>query len=386
MSKTPSIFEGTPFSQLVGRKIILIITILILFFLQSGCSSSKDKTGIEKPVAVEIKEIQTIDLPVDVETTGRLSPNREVMLMAEVSGAVKTYFADMGDSVEKNQALVKINPVDYQLALNEAKANLASAQAQLDLAKKSYERSKILLPRDVISKDTFEKSESQYKAALAGIDRVNAMVDIAQERLKKTVIRAPFPGLVAARMVEVGQTIGAGQPVMNIIDLDLMRIKISLSEKDYIRLDKNDPVSVSIDTFPQNSLNGHSLNSRIDLIGVKADPRTSTFDVEILVDNPELILKAGLTARVRITADIIPNAILIPQSTILYRENSQEVFIVGADNKAKRRIVQLGVTVGADVQVLSGLTSKDKLVITGGQYLEPGDTVMISSSEVANTQ
>ncbi|MBW2182069.1 MAG: efflux RND transporter periplasmic adaptor subunit, partial [Deltaproteobacteria bacterium] len=233
MSKTPSIFEGTPFSQLVGRKIILIITILILFFLQSGCSSSKDKTGIEKPVAVEIKEIQTIDLPVDVETTGRLSPNREVMLMAEVSGAVKTYFADMGDSVEKNQALVKINPVDYQLALNEAKANLASAQAQLDLAKKSYERSKILLPRDVISKDTFEKSESQYKAALAGINRVKAMVDIAQERLKKTIIRAPFPGLVAARMVEVGQTIGAGQPAMNIIDLDPIRIKISLSEKDY---------------------------------------------------------------------------------------------------------------------------------------------------------
>ncbi|MBW2363956.1 MAG: efflux RND transporter periplasmic adaptor subunit [Deltaproteobacteria bacterium] len=277
--------------------------------------------------------------------------------------------------------MVKINPVDYQLALNEAKANLASAQAQLDLAKKSYERSKILLPRDVISKDTFEKSESQYKAALAGIDRVKAMVDIAQERLKKTIIRAPFPGLVAARMVEVGQTIGAGQPAMNIIDLDPIRIKISLSEKDYIHLDQNDPVSVSIDTFPQNSL-----NSRIDLIGVKADPRTSTFDVEILVDNPELILKAGLTARVRITSDVIPNTILIPQSTILYRENSEEVFVVDADNKAQRRIVRLGITVGANVQVLSGLTSKDRLVITGGQYLKPGDTVMISSSELANTQ
>jgi len=367
-------------------KYFLIIAILILFFLQSACSSSKDKESIEKAIAVEIKEIQAIDLPVDVETTGRLSPNREVTLMAEVSGGVKTYFADMGDSVEKDQALVKINPVDYQLALNEAKANLASAQAQLDLAKKSYERSKILLPREVISKDTFEKSESQYKAALAGIDRVKAMVDIARERLKKTIIRAPFPGLVAARMIEMGQTIGAGQPVMNIIDLDPMRIKISLSEKDYIRLDQNDPVFVSIDTFPQNNPNGHSLNSRIDLIGVKADPRTNTFDVEILVDNPNLILKAGLTARVRITTDIIPNAILIPQSTILYRENNQEVFIVNADNKARRRIVQLGITVGADVQVLSGLTSKDKLVITGGQYLEPGDTVMISSSEVANTQ
>jgi RND family efflux transporter MFP subunit len=139
-------------------------------------------------------------------------------------------------------------------------------------------------------------------------------------------------------------------------------------------------VSVSVDTFP-----GNSLNSRIDLIGVKADPRTSTFGVEILVDNPELILKAGLTARVRITTRVIPNAILISQSTILYRENSKEVFVVDADNKAQRRDIQLGVTVGADVQVVSGLSPKDKLVITGGQYLKPGDKVMISSSGLTQT-
>jgi RND family efflux transporter MFP subunit len=370
-------------SQLTKSFFIIFITFLLLL---TGCSSSKDSANTDKPIAVEIKEIQAIDLPIDVETTGRLSPNREVALMAEISGSVKTYLADMGDSVETHQALVKINPIDYQLALNEAKANLASAQTQLDLAKTSYERSKILLSRNVISKDTFEKSESQYKVALAGIDRVKAMVDIAQERLKKTVIRAPFPGLVAARMVEVGQTVGAGQPVMSIVDLDPMRIKISLSEKDYIYLDQNDTVLVSIDTFPQKKLNGHNLNSRIDLIGVKADPRTNTFDVEILVDNPEHILKAGLTARIRITSDIIPNTILIPQSTILYRENNKEVFIIDADNKAQRRIVQLGINVGADVQVLSGLAPKDRLVITGGQYLTQGDTVMIASSELANTQ
>jgi len=357
---------------------------LISLLLLNACSSSKDTSSVDKPVAVEIKEIRVIDLPVIIETTGRLSPNRDVTLMAEVSGSVKTYLSDMGESVEKHQALVKINPVDYQLALNEAKANFASAQAQLDLAKKSYERSKILLPRDVISKDTFEKSESQYKAAVASINRVQAMVDIAQERLKKTIIRAPFPGHVAARMVEVGQTIGAGQPVMSIVDLDPMRIKISLSERDYIYLDQNDPVHVTIDTFPQNNPNGHSLNSRIDLIGVKADPRTNTFDVEILVDNPDRVLKAGLTARVRITSHIIPNTILIPQSTILYREKNKEVFIVDADNKARRRIVELGINVGADVQILSGLAAKDRLVISGGQYLNPGDRVMISSSELAN--
>lgn len=379
---SPQLPKALPhFPQFIERKIVICIIVLIFSFMLCSCSSSKDKTNTEKPIAVEIKEIQPVDLPVEVETTGRLSPDREVTLISEVNGAVKTYLADVGNHVEKNQALIKINPVDYQLAVNEAKANFASAQAQLDLAKKSYERSKILLPRDVISKDVFEKSESQYKAARAGIDRVKAMVDIAQERLNKTIIRAPFQGLVAVRMVEIGQTIGAGQPVMTIVVLDPIRIKISLSEKDYIRLDQSDPVSVSVDTFP-----GNSFSSHIDLIGVKADLRTSTFGVDILVDNPELLLKAGLTARVRITTDVIPNAILISQSTILYRENSKEVFIVDNDNKAQRRDIQLGVIVGADVQVVSGLSPKDKLVISGGQYLKPGDTVMISSSGIAKTQ
>jgi len=353
----------------------------ILIGLLSGCSSSKGKETTEKPVAVEIKRIKAMDLPVEVETTGRLSANKDVTLMAEVSGSVKTYLADMGDTVERNQALVKINPVDYQLALNEAKANLTSAQAQLDLATKSYERSKALLLRDVISKDTFDKSESQYKASLAGLNRIKAMVDIARERLNKTTIRAPFSGRVANRMVEVGQTVGPGQPVMSIVDLDPMRVRIGLSEKDYIHLDLDDPVSVSIDAFPENSI-----TARIDMIGVKSDPRTNTFDVDILVDNPDHRLKAGLTARVRITADIIPNTILIPQSTILFRERNKEVYIVDANNKAQRRLLRLGVNVGADVQVLAGLSENDRLVITGGQYLNPDVNVIISSPETANPQ
>ncbi|MCJ7773582.1 MAG: hypothetical protein MUP22_10680, partial [Desulfobacterales bacterium] len=77
-----------------NTKYFLIITILILFFMLLACSSSKDKTNAETPIAVEIKEIHAIDLPVEVETTGRLSPDREVTLIAEVSGAVKTYLAD----------------------------------------------------------------------------------------------------------------------------------------------------------------------------------------------------------------------------------------------------------------------------------------------------
>ena len=155
--------------------------------------------------------------------------------------------------------------------------------------------------------------------------------------------------------------------------------QIHLTESDYISVDQDDPVLVTLEAFPEKEYTG-----KIDRIGVKADERTNTFDVEILIENADLMLKAGLTGRVRITADIIPNAVLIPQSAVLYREKTREVFIVDTNNRAQSRVIKLGRTEGSQIQVLEGLTPGDRLIVTGGQYLEPGDKITITSSE--NTQ
>ena len=109
--------------------------------------------------------------------------------------------------------------------------------------------------------------------------------------------------------------------------------------------------------------------------------RPNSFDVEILVKNPDLSLKAGMTARVRITTAVIQDTILIPQSSILYRKDRKEVFIADPDQKAEARQVELGRAEGALVQILKGLAPGDRLVITGGQYLKSGDMLMISNSE-----
>ena len=376
-------FCKNAFERILMKRRHYLISLFWGLILLTSCSPANESSVQQeekKPVPVRVMEIKDRDLAVVVAAVGRLAPNREVTLSAELGGVVESYSADIGDRVESGETLVSIDGTDYRLALKEANANLEVAQIRLHAAKNSFERTKSLLPRKVITPDAFDKSEMDYKSSRVTVVRVKVLVDIARERLNKTRIRAPFSGLIASRKVEIGQIVGTGQPLMTLVDLDPVRVLIHLPEKDYIHLDRDDPVAVAIEASPKSVFKG-----RIDRIGIKADERTNTFDVAILVDNPDLFLKAGMTARVRVTTAVIPGVIMIPQSAVLYRKDRKEVFVAGPDQKAEVREIELGRSEGALVQVLKGLIAGDRLVVTGGPYLKAGDRIMISASKQAGT-
>ena len=367
---------------MLKSKIMCLFLILGLFYsiLLSGINQAiaKDKSPkpasfkVKKPVAVKVITVQGEDLPLVIESVGRLFANRRVTVAAQLPGIIDSYAVDVGDKVRAGQILVQIDPVDYSLALDEARANLGAVQAQLDSANKAFERCKDLLPRKVISSDHYEKAETACKAAQAQFDRVKVGVRVAEERLKKTRLTAPFPGLVSERHIEVGQMVGTGVPLLTLVDLDPIRVKIFLTEMDYVHLDRRDPVRIRVEAYPERVFKG-----RIDRIGITADARTNTFGVELLADNPALILKAGLSARVYLTTRVLKNIILIPQKAVLFRDKGTDVFIRGDNKKAKIRSVTLGETKGARIRVLKGLKPGDELIIQGQHYLKAGDSISV---------
>jgi RND family efflux transporter MFP subunit len=315
--------------------------------------------------------VATRDLPLVVEAVGRMTADHEVVVSAEVSGVAAGYEADVGDAVTENQVLVRLDEKDYRLALAEAKAALAQAAAVSEAASKTYGRMRTLVSTKTVTQDQFDQAEAEYRSAAAALARAKAVVDITEEKLKKTTITAPFAGRVASRSIERGQIVAPGSPLFQLVDLTKVRIKVHLSEKDFVHLDPDDPVIVSLDIFP-----GKSFPGRLGRIGVAADPRTNTFEAEMVVDNPDFLLKAGMTARVRLTTRILTGAVLIPQATVLYRENWAEVFVVDPQShKARGRTVRLGLGQGDQIQVLEGLTPGDRLVVTGSSYLKEGDPV-----------
>jgi RND family efflux transporter MFP subunit len=358
------------------KKRLLMIGILGGLLALQGCSPpNEEKTAIAKPRPVNTVVVAPRDVPIVVNAVGRLVPNREVVLSSQVSGIVQAYRVDTGDAVAADETVVALDPTDYQLALNESQANLIAFRARFAAAKNSFQRAEQLLPQNVITPEFFDKIEAEYKSAQAAVSQAETMADINQRRLEKTVIKAPFDSLVTNRLVEMGQNINIGDPVMAIADMGHMRVKIHVNEQDYVPLDKDDAVTVLVQAYPKAAFPG-----QVDKIGIKADPRTNTFEVEILVANPDLVLKAGLTATVSITVDEIREAIMIPQNCVLFRENRKEVFVVTAAGKAVVREVTLGRVDGSAVRILEGLTSGDQLVTTGAQYLKDGDRVVMAES------
>ena len=355
--------------------ILVVIIVSIGFFAVQGRDTDAPSSAlpVDKPVPVQIMTIQPRDMPIFVEAVGRLFPERIVTLSVQIPGEISRYYGDVGDQVATGELLAKIKPTDYELALAEAQSNLVAARARLSATRNAYNRFEKLLPRKVVSQDTFDKVELEYKTALAQEAQAMALVDIAEERIKKTAITAPFSSLVAVRHIEIGQMIGVNDPVMTLIDLSRVRVKVFLSEKDFVHVDRSDAVTVTIEAYPDRTFSG-----RIDRLDVKADAMTNTFGIEILIDNKDLLLKAGLTARVRLTVDIIPDAILIPQNAVLFRENGTEVFIVDKNHAARSRTVEPGLTQGDLIRIVKGLKRGDKLIIKGQNYVKPGNGITIN--------
>jgi membrane fusion protein (multidrug efflux system) len=355
-------------------KYFSIVIVWLILVLPAGCGApDNEKADKTKPRPVRVATLQSRDLPILVQSVGRLAPDREVVVSAQVTGIVTELKADVGTKVTSGAALVRLDSTDYTLALNEAEANLLAAQARHSAADKNFDRAKRLLPEKAISQELFDTAEAEFRTSRASVSQLTAAVDIARQRLSKAVIYSPFDGHVVQRFVELGQNVAVGEAVMGIADMRNMRVKIHISENDYLHLDVDDPVSVVVEAYSDMPFAG-----RIDKIGIQADARTNTFEVEILLENPRFTFKAGLTARVVIQTEVIQQAVVIPQGSVLFREDRKEVFVVEQGGHAAVREVKLGETAGSEVRILQGLASGDILVVSGAQYLKPGDAVTIT--------
>ncbi len=365
------------------RKLIFLLPILIFFV--SGCGNDSNVQE-EVTVPVRIYNAQPESLTRFLKLTGTISAEKDQVLFSKVSERIEEIYVKTGDRVNKDQRILKQYNAILSQGLEAAKANVANAEAQVELAEQNFSRMERLLNQRAISTQQFEQTTAQRKAAVSGLEAARAQLNQAQEQFENSIIKAPFSGVVAAIYVELNQMLPAGQQVAQVIDPSVMQSKVRVASKDIGLIKTGQEVEVSIP-----SIQGKNYKGKVVTVDRAIDPVSKTLQAEIVITNADEQVKSGMYGEFMIATSAVQNSIIIPETALLSQTEvrinketgTQEpvrkyfLFTVADSNKAKLNEVKVGLISDGRVQITEGINTGDKVVVVGNNIVQEGQTVNI---------
>ncbi len=348
------------------RRIALITLILILAAAPLYLTACKNSDG--SPVAESAAETARL-IPVSVAEV-QPSPIRDVLLLpgeteawqdvrisADTVGRVEWIGPHEGDKVEKGQLLAKIDVSSLKAGLDQAETSCKLSQDLLDRRKQLYERKSI-------AREDLERSESECRLSEAGLRR-------AKVEYERGFVRSPISGTVDKLHIDEGEFIDRGKPLADVVNVDKIKVNVNVPEMDVRYLKTGQQSMVTIDAYP-----GKELIGAIDFVAFKADPATRTFQVRVLVENKDHLIRPGMIARTAFLRRIIPDALTAPLSALVDKGGERLVFIE-KDGMVQSRTVNLGVIDGQRIQITKGLEPGDHLIVVGQKQVEEGMKVVV---------
>jgi len=337
-------------------------------------------------VSYQMGKVDRGDIRAFVNSTGTVEPLRKVEIGSLVSGIVKKVYVDFNSKVKKGELLVRLDPSPYDAQLNKAKADIARAKAEFSSMETVYESNKKLYEKNLISKYEFDDSIAQYTTSLASIAQAEAALAIAETNLRATLVRSPLDGFVMSRRVEDGQAISSADSRSALLtiaeDITKMRVNANVSEADIGRVMEGNEVHFTVDAYREMTFTGRVWQVRNQPM---ITDNVVTYDVVILVDNPELKLKPGMTAEVSILVSEKINVLRIPKAAIRFIPPPGSN-IIETDKEIINGSV-IWVESGGDVikplEIKTGAGNEDYVEVIDG--LEEGQEVIITATVTGNT-
>jgi RND family efflux transporter MFP subunit len=310
-----------------------------------------------------------------VAFTGRIEAENETRLAFRIGGRMIERSANVGDRVEPDQVVAKLDPQDQLNALRAAQAGSAAAQAQLTEAKSEFERQRFLLARNVNSRAQFERAEQAMETARAQLETAEAQLRLAEDQVARTELRVDAAGVVTSAPVEPGEVVQAGQPVIRVARKDGRDAVFDVPGQ-VLRSAPSDPlITVTLTDDPAVKATG-----RVREVAPQADPVTRTFEVKVgLTDAPEA-MRLGSTVVGRMQLDATPT-IELPAAALTEFDRRPSVWVVDpASLTVSPRQVEVLRHNPATVAIASGLEPGEIVVTAGTQALHPGQKTRLLES------
>ena len=273
---------------------------------------------------------------------------------------MKQILVEEGGYVKAGQVLAKLD--DEKLAVQ-----LAQAEANMKKLENDFRRNEELFNKKLVSAEVYQRAKFEYESQKAAFEMTKLDHDYAS-------IRAPISGVVAERMIKVGNMVLPNTPTFRITDFDPLLAVLHVPEREMSKLRVGQPASLTVD-----AISGADFTGRIARVSPVVDPTTGTIKVTVEVRDPSRQLKAGMFGRVNVVHDMHTNALLVPKGAVMAEDAESAVFVV-QDSVAYRKLVKTGYVNGANIEILSGLQAGDKIVTTGQGSLKDSSKVEIVKS------
>lgn len=331
---------------------------------------------VARPVVKDITEYD--------EYIGRFEAIDQVDLRAQVAGYLdKVNFID-GALVKKGDLLFVIDQRPYKLALEESRAALASARAELDFATTDFRRAETLKQGGNVTEQVFDQRRQRVTTARAAVDRTQAALNRAQLDLEFTEIRAPIDGRVSRRLVSVGNLVKANETLLtNIVSVAPIQFYFDVDERSYLaysrmaldgqmKSNRDNPNDVRVATTDQRIPNqpGH-----MDFVDNRVDQASGTVRARAIFENKDMLLVPGLFGRLLIAGSPTYKGVLVPEEAIGADQDRRVVYVVGQDNKVSLQPVRVGPHIDGYRVIRSGLKGDETIVVNGLMRVRPGAVV-----------
>lgn len=341
----------------------------------AGCAATEGAATPEaaddavRVVNVEIVSVTLESFTEYIRVTGQVEAMYDITLSAEESGAIERFLVEKGRRVRRGQVIAVINS-------DVLAAQVAEARATAELAREQFERQRRLWEDEQIGSEiAFLQTRSVAEAA-------GARLRTLQARLERTKIRAPVSGIFDEKFIEIGEMVSPGTPVARVVAIRQVKITGGIPERLAVMVRPGDAAQVWFDVLP-----GEEYDGEIGFVGSSVDPRNRTVPIEVVMDNPNGVVKPRMIANLRVVRVQRDSVMVVPQQVLQRTEDGYKAYVVAERNGhtvAESRNVVLGPSYRNRVVVESGLAVGDRLITLGSQLVDAGTRVRVVGVESAS--
>jgi len=338
----------------------------------AGCGGASQAPAHKEPTAVlQIVTVRPEQIHVERRLDGRIEAVNQGTVAAQTAGRVAEILYDVNDFVPAGAVIVRLRATEQRAGLLQAQAALSEATARESEAQTRYQRIADMYDRKVVAKATLDEATANRDSAVARLAAARAALDSAKEGVAYTEVRAPYAGVVTKRLVQVGETVGPGTPLMSGLSLQFLRVTVDVPQSivEQVRRIKRAAVYV----------NGHRTEATKVMVFPEATSESNTFRARLELPENATDLYPGMFVKVAfVTGEV--NGLLVPAASLVQRSEVTAVYVVDASGRTSMRQVRVGDRLGDRVVILSGLTGGERVALEPLAAMKDLEPVTVAST------